>query len=234
MKLDDPAVVRAEYADETRLAARQAVHRSGDGPDAPEVVFAAVAEAEPDSVLEVGCGQGELAQRMVKEPGIRVVAVDQSTRMIQLARGRGVDAQVGDVQALDSLDESFDCVVAAWMLFHVPDLNRGLGEIARVLRPGGRLVAATNGPDHLQELHDLLGTSSPLRSAFNGENGTQSLLRHFVRVERRDAAGHLLFPSRDAAQAYVDSAVTLGGALPPIEGSIRVRRTPVVFVAEKA
>jgi 2-polyprenyl-3-methyl-5-hydroxy-6-metoxy-1,4-benzoquinol methylase len=109
LKLNDPAVVRAEYADETRLAARQAVHGSGDGPDAPEVVFAAVAEAQPESVLEVGCGQGELAQRMVKELGIRVAAVDQSTRMIQLARGRGVDAQVGDVRALDFLASGISC-----------------------------------------------------------------------------------------------------------------------------
>jgi SAM-dependent methyltransferase len=234
LRLDDPAVVRAEYADEMRLAVRQAAHESGDGPDAREVVFAAVAEAQPDSVLEVGCGQGELAQRMVTELGIRVAAVDQSARMVELARERDVDARVGDVQALDFPDESFNCVVAAWMLFHVPDLNRGLDEIARVLRPGGRLVAATNGPDHLQELHDLLGTSSPLRSAFNAENGEQSLLRHFVRVERRDAAGQFLFPSRDDAQAYVDAGVILDGTLPPIEGSIRVRRTPVVFVAEKA
>lgn len=234
MRLDDPAVVRAEYADETRLATRQAAHRLGEGPDAPEVVFAAVAEARPGRVLEVGCGQGELAQRLATEVGSHVVAIDQSPRMVELAQGRGVDARVGDVQALDFPDESFDCVVAAWMLFHVADLDRALGEISRVLRPGGRLVAATNGPDHLHELLELLGTSSPLRSAFNGENGKQALLRHFGRVERRDAAGHLLFQSRDAAQAYVDASVTLNGALPPIEGSIRVRRTPVVFVAEKA
>jgi SAM-dependent methyltransferase len=234
LRLDDPAVVRADYADETRLATRQATHRLGEGPDVLEVVFAAVGDARPVRVLDIGCGQGELAQRLAMELGIRVAAVDQSPRMVELAQQRGVDARVGDIQALDFPNGSFDCVVAAWMLFHVPDLGRGLGEIARVLRPGGRLVAATNGPDHLQELHDLLGTTSLLRSAFNGENGEQALLRQFVRVERYDAAGHLLFPSRDAAQAYVDASVTLSGALPPIEGSIRVRRSPVVFVAEKA
>jgi hypothetical protein len=48
------------------------------------------------------------------------------------------------------------------------------------------------------------------------------------------ADGHIVFPSRDSAQAYVDAALSINGTLPPIEGSIRARRTPVVFVAEKA
>ena len=45
--------------------------------------------------------------------------------MVELARARGVDARVGDVQELPFADGAFDCVVAAWMLYHVPDLDRG-------------------------------------------------------------------------------------------------------------
>jgi SAM-dependent methyltransferase len=231
LRLDDPKLVRAEYEDETRLAVRQAAHESGEGPDALEMVIAAVAEVRPRRVLDVGCGQGELAQRIATELHAEVTGVDQSARMVELTRKRGVDARLGDVQELDFPDGSFDCVVAAWMLFHVPDLDRGLGEIARVLRPGGRLVAATNGPDHLQELYDLLGTQ-PVHSEFNADNGERALLRHFVSADGRDARGHLVFPSREAAQAYVDAALNISGTLPPIEGAIRVRRTPVVFVAE--
>ena len=55
-----------------------------------------------------------------------VAFVDQSERMVELARARGVtDAQVGDVQQLPFADASFDTAVAAWMLYHVPDLDRG-------------------------------------------------------------------------------------------------------------
>jgi SAM-dependent methyltransferase len=233
LRLNDPELVRAEYEDETRLAVRQAAHQSGEGPDALEMLFAALAEARPDRVLDVGCGQGELAERIAAELRAHVVAVDQSPRMVELTRRRGLDARVGDVQELDLADESFDCVTAAWMLFHVTDLDRGLREIARVLKPEGRLVAATNGSDHLRELHDLLGTK-PNRSEFNAENGERALLRHFASVERRDAQGHLLFPSRDAAQAYVDAALSISGTLPPIDGTIRVRRTPVIFIAAKS
>jgi SAM-dependent methyltransferase len=234
LRLNDPALVRSEYEDETRLAVRQAAHASGEGPDALDMLVGAVAEASPSRVLDVGCGQGEIAQRIAAELGAEVMAVDQSPRMVELTRERGVDARLGDVQALDFLtDGSFDCVVAAWVLFHVADLDRGLGEIARVLRSGGRLVAATNGPDHLKELHDLLGTT-PFDMEFNGDNGDRALLRHFARVERHVAYGHLVFPSREAAQAYVDAALSISGTLPPIEGPLRVRRTPVIFVAEKS
>jgi len=121
VRLDDPGVVRAEYADERRLAARKAAHGLGEGPDAREACFDAIAEAAPDRYLEVGCGEGELVERVQRELGSEVVAIDQSERMVELTRARGVDATVGDVQALPFENETFDCAAAAWMLYHVPD-----------------------------------------------------------------------------------------------------------------
>ena len=232
MRLNDPAVVQQEYADETRLAARKAAHACAEGPDARDVVFDAVAEVRPRRILEAGCGEGELAERMARELGAEVVAIDQSERMVELTRARGVDAGVQDVQDLPFDDAAFDAAVAAWMLYHVPDLDRAVAELARVLRPGGQLVAATNGPDHARELYDLLGVT-PLESSFNSKNGEELLLRHFTRVERRDIRGWLLFRDADAAQTYVDAMVMLSGTVPRVAGPIRVRRTPSVFVATK-
>lgn len=232
MRQDDLEVVRAEYADETRLATRQAAHRDAEGPNARDLVVAAVAEAGARRVLEVGCGMGELAARLVEELGVELVAVDQSERMVELARARGIDARLGDVRTLEFPDGSFDCAVAAWMLYHVPDPAQAVGELARVLRPGGRLVAVTNGRDHLSELVRLAGRSW-LESTFRSDNAESILGRHFQAVERRDAHGWLVFPSREAAQAYVDATVLFRGVqLPRFEGPLRVRRTPAVFVAE--
>ena len=74
MTLNDPELVRREYASEVGLVARKAVYSETSGPDARDIVFAAEAEARPLSVLDAGCGEGELR--------VDVVALDQSERMV--------------------------------------------------------------------------------------------------------------------------------------------------------
>ncbi len=235
MKIDDPLVVAEEYATERGLVGRRNAYRYATGPDAPELAFAAVAEVAPRRVLEVGCGPGEASERIVRELAAEVVAVDVSPRMVELTRARGVDAHVGDVQKLDLPDAMFDCALAAWMLYHVPDVDRALAELARVLRPGGRLVAVTNGRTHFQELRELLGGDFPTRS-FSDENAEELLGRHFARVELRDAGGTIEFPDRAAIVEYVEASRKLWGRELPsdFEGGLSVTRAPLVYVAEKA
>jgi SAM-dependent methyltransferase len=233
--LNDPDVVRNEYENEHGLAGRKAAYAYADGPNARDIALAALAQVAPRRVLDVGCGEGDIAERIVAEVGAEVVAVDQSERMVELTRARGVEARVADAQELPFEDESFDAVLAAWMLYHVPDVDRALAEFARVLEPGGRLVAVTNSHEHLAELHQLLN----IRRAsypFSSEDGEEQLRRHFPRVDRVDAYGWVDFPDREALQRYVDASATLfiGGQVPPIEGPFRVRRAPTIFVADKA
>jgi SAM-dependent methyltransferase len=234
LSLHDADVVRAEYATEAGLLARRAAYEHATGPKAPEMVFEAVAEVAPRRYLEVGCGPGELAARVHGELAADVVAVDISPRMVDLARGRGVDARVGDVQSLPFDDESFDCAVAAWMLYHVPDVDRALSELARVLRPKGRLVAVTNHTDHLLELKKLVGLDRGAWT-FSGDNGEELLRTHFARVEVRDARGDVTFPGRDAVVEYVRASSVLfeGRDVPEFDGPLTVRRSPVIFVATK-
>jgi SAM-dependent methyltransferase len=232
---NDPAVVAREYADESRLAARIAVQQRGTGPDPRRVAFEAIAEVEPRVVLEVGPGHGELAGQVQDELGARVVAVDQSERMVELTRGRGVEAVVGDVQDLPFRDGVFDCAVAAWMLYHVPDLIQALREIRRVLRPGGRFVAATNSARTMPELWDQFGDAGRIDSSFSAENAEGALLRLFTTVERRDVRGTVTFPDWHAARSYVASLVAkshLADRLPSFAGPLTVSRHAVVFVCE--
>ena len=189
MRLDDPALVREQYATEANLRARQAIYATREGPDAREMLWDAVVEAQPRRVLEVGGGPGELSERILRELGVDVRFVDISPRMVELARARGIDAEVGDVQELRFDDGEFDVAVAAWMLYHVPDLDRGVAEVARVLRPGGRLVAVVNSETHLQELRRLFPLATP--SSITRETGAEILGRHFAAVERRDADGRV-------------------------------------------
>ena len=231
--LDDPVLVAREYSDERGLSARIAAQQSATGPDPRQVAFDAVAEVEPSLILEVGPGRGELAERMQRELGARVVAVDQSERMVELNAARGVEAIVGDVQDLPFRDAIFDCAVAAWMLYHVPDLNRALLELRRVLRPQGRLVAVTNSLHSQRELWDLVGYERSY--SFGAENAEGALLRHFTVVERRDVHGTVTFPDRNAAHRYVavsPMAAHLADRLPDFEGPLVCSRHVAVFVCE--
>ena len=237
-RLDDPALVADEYADETRLRRRASAYTGAHTAlDARVPAVAAVVEARPARVLEVGCGWGELAEWLARDTAAQVVAVDLSERMVELARARGVDAQVGDVQELPFADGSFDVAVAAWMLYHVPDLDRGISELARVLRPGGILVAVTNSRYHLLELRELVG-SGPSTLSFNRENGEELLGRHFARMRREDVNGRLEFASRGEVEEYVRASISMSpfaGRLPEaIEEPFFARRASSVFIAEKS
>ena len=233
---DDPELVRREYATEDGLRARAAVYEGVAGPDARDTAFEAVREAEPARVLEVGCGWGEFAERLMKELGVEVVAVDQSSRMVELSRERGVDARIADAQQLPFEDGSFDVSVANWMLYHVPDLDGALSELARVLRPGGRLVAATNSLDHLGELWSLVGRNrheEPVR--FFSERAEEPLLRHFSSVERRDVKSSVTL-DEDAARGYIASSVVhkhLADRVPEFDGPLVATRWNTIFVATK-
>jgi SAM-dependent methyltransferase len=236
--LRDPAHVRAQYASEANLAARSSLYAETTGPFAGDLALAALAEVRPAAVLELGCGTGWFAARVGDELGADVVAVDQSERMIELARERGLDARVADVQELPFPDGSFDCVAANWMLYHVPDLDLGLREIVRVLRRPGRLVAVTNGADHLLELWELVdGTAvrSGRELSFAAENGEEILRRHFGRVEMRDAYGTVRISDGEAVVRYLGSADELRhltGNVPASFEPFDARRANAVFVAD--
>ncbi len=100
------------------------------------------------TVLDIGCGGGIFSETLARA-GARVSGIDQSTRSIEQARRHAldedlrVDYHVADAAGLPFTDHSFDLVVASEVLEHVEDLQAVLGEIARVLRPGGLFVFDT-------------------------------------------------------------------------------------------
>jgi SAM-dependent methyltransferase len=115
LRQDDPDLVRNEYADESRLAARQSIWAKRPDPQPLDVVFDEIVRLAPRRVLEVGCGRGQLAIRL-QQAGLDLVATDQSERMVELTAALGIDARVADVQALPFADDEFDVATANFML----------------------------------------------------------------------------------------------------------------------
>jgi SAM-dependent methyltransferase len=233
---DDPVAVAEQYRDEANLRARQALWANVEGENAPVVLRRVLASLEPTNILEIGGGQGELAEWMQGDLGARVTFVDQSERMVELARARGIiDARVGDAQELPFPDETFDTVVAAWMLYHVSDVHRALAEAVRVLAPGGRLVAVTGSTRHIEELRELYGTVLPeFEKQFNAENGEEILRRHFGDVERTDTEVVAIVDHRETLESYRQSLSYETRPLPDeIPLPFRVHGRTTIFVAAR-
>jgi ubiquinone/menaquinone biosynthesis C-methylase UbiE len=105
--------------------------------------------APGERVLDVGCGSGAVTRTLARwiAPGGRAVGVDTSAALLKVAReladqaglGATIEFKEGDCRALPFPEASFDAVVAATTFSHVPDVGRGLAEMVRVTRPGGRV-----------------------------------------------------------------------------------------------
>lgn len=102
------------------------------------------------SFLDVGCGDGALAIAFARR-GALVTGVDADPEMLALARARSVENAVplrlvlGRVEQLPFAEGQFDIVLASALLCLVPDRMRAVAEMARVLKPGGRLVVGELG-----------------------------------------------------------------------------------------
>jgi SAM-dependent methyltransferase len=101
-----------------------------------------------ESAIDVGAGAGGAAIALA-EQGLRVTAIDASARMVQristkaAERGLSIDARLMDGQALQFADATFDAALSVLGIILFPDAERGLAEMRRVVRPGGRVSVVT-------------------------------------------------------------------------------------------
>ncbi|HET6506643.1 MAG TPA: methyltransferase domain-containing protein [Baekduia sp.] len=116
--------------------------------------LAALGDVRGRRVLDAGCGAGALAAELVAR-GATVDGVDVSPRMVDRARARGLDRDaarfaVGDLADGAALaafaDDAFDAAAASLMVHYLRDWAPLLGELARVVVPGGRVVVSTHHP----------------------------------------------------------------------------------------
>jgi ubiquinone/menaquinone biosynthesis C-methylase UbiE len=123
-------------------------------------------------VLEIGFGTGLNVAHYPRHVG-HIVTVDPNPGMTRLARRRivesgiAVNQQASGAEGLPFEGGTFDCVVSTWMLCSIPEVGRSVGEVYRVLRPGGRFIFLEHGlgvepkvqrwQRRLNPVHRLLG-----------------------------------------------------------------------------
>jgi SAM-dependent methyltransferase len=221
MEQREDAFIRAQYATDTNLRARIALHeRYSTNPLGwYNWIWRQLAIEPGMQVLEVGCGDGAMWRGRMDSlpPRCTLLLTDLSYGMVSIARAAlespCVSCAVSDAQFLPYGDERFDLVIANHMLYHVPDRGRALREVSRVLRSGGRLCASTVGEGHVREMHQWLAEVCPAPAvaealrppSFTLQSGGKELAEVFPRVTRVDYVDDLVIDSVEPVLAYLQS-----------------------------
>ena len=216
----------------------------------------------PDAqILELGGGRGDLW--MLDRDSIpddwTVIVSDFSPGMLAVA-AQNLAAyrhsySVVDAQAIPFSAGRFDAVVANLMLYHVPDRERAIREIRRVLKPGGALFAMTLGEAHMSELYDWVRWAMPSLefsldhsdSPFSLENGVDQLklqfgavdaVRYddFVRITDTELLRHYIASLEGKSRLLDDSVLsekfeTVARRTIASEGAIRAAKDIGMFIA---
>lgn len=164
---------------------------------------------EAERLLDLGCGFGFMAEGLARHsrPGTEIVGIDinrsnQSAFVdrVERTRCRGTFVWQALDGRLDFDGATFDGVVASYSLYFFPDV---VGEVARVLVPGGFFVALTHRESSLRHLLGVLGLSvddapeAVLLRGFSAETGAARLAPHFPVVEARLYPNTLVFAAGD-------------------------------------
>lgn len=149
-------------------------------------------------LLELGCGNGKLWQENKIDLRNREIFLsDISEGMVDEVRnklGSDFNCIVADAEKIPFKDAYFDSIIANHVLFYLNDLNQGLKEISRVLKPNGVLYCSTYGSNHMKEITDIVQSfdsrinlsNHSLYDVFGLENGESILKEYFISVQRMD------------------------------------------------
>lgn len=149
-------------------------------------------------LLELGCGNGKLWQENRIDLRNRVIFLsDISEGMVEEVRnklGSDFNCIVADAEKIPFKDEYFDSIIANHVLFYLNDLNLGLKEISRVLKPDGILYCSTYGKNHMKEITEIVQnfdsrinlSNHSLYDIFGLENGESILKEYFFNIQRMD------------------------------------------------
>ena len=218
--MNDKASVQQQYTNADGLQIRRMLHQKYSINKQPyDEWISEHYRIQPGmKALELGCGTGvswKDARRWLPDDAT-LLLTDFSEGMLEIARANVpvqpniAFAQV-DIQQIPYEDDSFDLVIANAMLYHVPDLDKAISEVARVLKPDGRFICSTTGENGMHQwLQQALGEGESPSTPFTLQNGGASLERHFSSAEMRMREDGLEVTDVNDLAAYVRSTISFG------------------------
>ena len=180
---------------------------------------------ENQYILELGCGNGNHWEgRIEKLPqGCRIVLSDFSDGMLKLVNEKfcllhNVSVQKIDIQSIPFESNLFDVVIANHMLFHVPNLNKALLEVKRVLKKGGCFYSATDGDGGMRPfLHnaikkfDVHSKAFTEKLPFSLQNGDKILSKFFNSVKKFTYENVLSVTKTEDLMNWLKSTCSISG-----------------------
>ncbi|MBW3589170.1 MAG: methyltransferase domain-containing protein [Actinobacteria bacterium] len=213
---DRDHLVNQAYHDSDNLRSRREIYRfQNPRVDLSDWIVSRI-DGSVGSALDVGCGPGTYLEKLSHRSEI-VVGVDLSPGMVQEARKATSTVTVADALHLPFIEDTFDTTLCIHMLYHVPDIEAAIAELRRVTRPGGRVVVATNGLQHMRQLRETFdrvvtrlgsGAQEPVLSSarrFRMEEGEAMLRPFFEVVIRDDVRARLEVPEVEPILDYLES-----------------------------
>lgn len=196
-ELNRTETVQAQYATSANLNTRISIHdQYSTNPLGFGNWIASQYQIEKGmNVLELGCGTGAIwrGRDDLIVNCASLVLSDISPGMLETARKalKGyatISYKIVDIQSIPFADNAFDIVIANMMLYHVPDLKKGLAEVRRVLKSGGTFYCATHGENgivpYLCALLRPWGAKYTPNHTFTLQNGAAILREVFSEVQR--------------------------------------------------
>ena len=256
LKMNEPSKVKEQYQKSDNLKTRISIHDkySTNKMGLGNWYFTIFKIENGMRILELGCGTGSMwmEHKDVIEKCEKAVFSDLSEGMLAEAKrnigeSANTEYKVIDIQEIPFEDEYFDVVIANYMLYHVPDIDKAVSEVSRVLKKGGHFYAGTTGENGIMEtISEMLGLGVVYLNTFSLKNGEEQLAPYFSKVEIERYEDSLEVTNIDDLMEYIYSGITFKNACKLSrekvrnklisymeDGVLRLPKDPGMFVAVK-